>query len=373
MADKNRISYREHPLSLGSFSNWVRLCLESDGIDREYLPRLFFVGLTTFLTGPLRTCEQLRFGQRIREATIHPSPVFIVGHWRTGTTHLHNLICQDSTFGYVSTFQAMAPEFCLIGNGAIKRFLASRAARSHPTREIDNIPLAFDAPQEEDFAIANMCPHSFLHLYTFPRMAPHFFERYALFRDLPGKARSEWEDAFLTVLRKATLLASGKRLVLKNPVHSGRIPALLELFPDARFIHIYRNPYHVFRSTQIVYDRVVPRAQLQKVDKGQLQEYILQFYVQLMQTFLADKEKIPPRHLVEIRFEDLEQKPLEQLRNIYEALDLPGFSRAEPSFRRYVRSVAGYRKNRYVIDRDVVSRVNEHWQFAFDAWGYEKM
>jgi len=235
MAEKSRISNTEHPLSLGSFLSWVRLVLTSEGVAREYVPRLLFVALTTFLTSPLRVYEHARYGGAVRRTAVHPSPVFVVGHWRTGTTHLHNLICRDENFGYVTTFQAMAPGFCLVGDGKIKKFLSGKAAKDHPTREIDNIPLSFDAPQEEDFAIANMSPYSFLHLYTFPRRAPYFFERYALFRDLPEKVRAEWTGIFMNIFQKATLRAGGKRLVLKNPAHCGRIRTLLELFPHARF------------------------------------------------------------------------------------------------------------------------------------------
>jgi len=373
MAEKGRIANTEHPLSLGSFLSWVRLVMASKGIGREYVPRLLFVAFSTFLTGPLRMLEEARYGSIVRRTEIDPSPIFIVGHWRTGTTHLHHLICRDTNFGYVTTFQAMAPGFCLVGEGRIKRFLSGKAAKGHPTREIDNIPLSFDAPQEEDFAIANMSPYSFIHQYTFPRQAPDFFERYCLFQDLPDRLRAEWVRIFRTILRKATLKAGGKRLVLKNPAHCGRIPTLLELFPNAKFIHICRNPYHVFRSTLIVYSTVVPRAQLQNISPDRLEAYVLRFYVQLMEKFLADKKAIPAGNLVEIKYEDLESSPLDQLRKIYQTLDLSGFAEAEPAFRAYVDSVSGYRKNAYEIDEEVIGKVNRNWQFAFDEWGYDRL
>ena len=267
----------------------------------------------------------------------------------------------------------MAPGFCLVGDGKIKQFLAKKAARDHPTREIDNIPLAFDAPQEEDFAIANMSPYSFLHLYTFPRQAPIFFETYCLFQNLPESVRTKWKGIFLTILRKASLKNRGKRLVLKNPAHCGRIGTLLELFPHAKFIHIYRNPYHVFRSTQVVYNTVIPISQLQNIAHDQIESYILRFYAQLMKKFLADKKAIPAGNLVEIKFEDLEAQPLEQLRKIYKELELPDFAKVEPAFRAYIKSVAGYRKNTYAVDEKAIAKINQHWQFAFNEWNYDRL
>ena len=370
MAKEKRASSFEHPVAMGSFLSWIRLLRAGRGIDRPYLGRLLFVTLTTLLTSPLRLYEQGRYGKIIRETPLHPSPVFIVGHWRTGTTHLHNLISMDRRFGHLTTFQAMAPGFCVTGDKWIKPLLARIARKNHPTREIDNIPLSFDAPQEEDFGIANMSPYSFLHLYTFPRQAPYFFDRYVLFEDLPASTMAEWTEIYLTLLRKATYLAGGKRLVLKNPAHTGRIGTLLDLFPDARFIHTFRDPYHVFRSMLHVYMTVLPRSQLQAIDRERIEEYILSFYAKLMRKFLADKALIPPDHLVEVRFEDLEKNPMDQLKRVYEGLRLPGFDETAPAVRAYLRSIEGYQKNAYEIDDHVIRKVNRKWRFAFDEWGY---
>jgi len=299
--------------------------------------------------------------------------VFIIGHWRTGTTHLHNLMCRDENLGYLSTFQAMAPGFYLTGARGIKRLLERQAAARYPTRLIDNIPLAFDAPQEDEFALANVSPHSFIHTFSLPRQAEEFFARCVLFDGGPNGVRSQWIDAYLGLLQKATLACGGRRLVIKNCAHTARVPTLLELFPNAKFIHIHRNPYQVFLSTMHMHKTVFPRSQLQAIGPDQVEANVLRFYCDLMRRFLDDRSRIPAENLVEVRFEELEDSPLEQLRGVYEGLGLPGFAAAEPRFRAYVASVADYRKNDYRLDADVIAKVNEHWGFAFDAWGYDRL
>jgi hypothetical protein len=92
-----------------------------------------------------------------------------------------------------------------------------------------------------------------------------------------------------------------------------------------------------------------------------------------MQRFLADRSLIPAGNLVEIRFEDLEPSPLAQLSYVYESLDLPGFSDAEPNFRSYIDSVSDYKKNTYEMDRSVIDKVNQHWRVAFDQWEYDRL
>jgi hypothetical protein len=100
----------------------------------------------------------------------------------------------------------------------------------------------------------------------------------------------------------------------------------------------------------------------------------LRFYSQLMQRLLADKSLIPTGNLVEIRYEDLDKEPLAQLRKIYETLSLPGFAEAEPAFRAYLDSIAGYQKLAHKnLDDSIITKINRDWQFAFNALGYKRL
>jgi len=375
MAQQKRARLFEHPFIFGSFFSWLKVLWENKGIERKFIPRVLFVTFVSFISSPLRIYESLRFGRAVKKTAVHPSPIFIIGHWRSGTTHLHNILVRDKNLGCVSMWQAFAPGLSLIDERLLKNPFNKIAKKMHPTREIDNIPLSMDNPEEEDLAIANMSPYSYLHMYSFPRKATYFFERYVTyFNDLPESIKSKWKEIYLTILRKATLKARGKQLVIKNCADSARIKALLELFPDAKFIHIYRNPYNIFRSTQHLYRVVMERTQLQEVGQGEHENWVLRFYAQLMQKLLADKSLIPAGNLVEVKYEDLDKEPLAQLRKIYETLSLPGFTEAEPAFRAYLDSISGYQKlSHKQLDDSAITKINRDWQFAFDALGYKRI
>jgi omega-hydroxy-beta-dihydromenaquinone-9 sulfotransferase len=373
MRDQKLAAMVEHPVAMGSVRSWVRLLASHEGVDARYLPRVLFVTLTTLLTSPVRMYERVRYGRAVQRTQIQPEPILIVGHWRTGTTYLHLLLCQDPQLGFVSTFQTLAPGFCLTGRGFIKKIVAYWLEKGHPIRLIDDVPLRIDAPQEEEFAMTNVTPHSFLHVFSFPRQAADIFARTTLFQGIAPGELAEWSACYLEILRKATMCTGGKRLILKNCADTGRIRVLLELFPDAKFIHIRRNPYDVFLSTRRLWEVVLSRSQLQEIDPEEVDRLILQFYARLMQQYLADRALIPAGNLVEVRFEDLEVDPLVETRRIYESLGLPGFSDAEPAFQAYLASVTNYRKNDYKLTADVVDQVNRHWSFAFDAWGYRRL
>ncbi len=221
--------------------------------------------------------------------------------------------------------------------------------------------------------MTNVTPHSFLHVFSFPRQAADLFARTTLFQGISPDALAEWSACYLEILRKATLHANGKRLMLKNCADTGRIRVLLDLFPDAKFIHICRNPYDLFLSTRRLWEVVLWRSQLQEIGAAEIDRLVLQFYPQLMEQYLADRELIPANNLVEVRFEELEADPLAETRRIYEALGLPGYAEAETAFRAYLASVADYKKNDYDLTAEVIDQVNRHWSFAFDEWGYQRL
>ncbi len=363
----------EHPAALGSFRAWMRLVARADRIDREFWPRVAAVGLTTLATSPLRAVERLRFGRAIDATRVDPSPVFVLGHWRTGTTHLLNLLAQDPRFGCISTFQAMVPGFVLGTERRVKPWLARQLGTSHPTREIDNMPLDLDAPQEEAFALANLTPWASLHAFTLPHQAREWIERYGFLCGLSALERREWTAAYLRLLRTATLRCGGKRLVLKDPTNTGRIPALLELFPDARFVHIVRDPYRVLPSTLGIYRVVLAKSQLQRASEGEIEEAVLAVFERMMRKYLEDRTLIPAGNLAETRYEDLEARPMGEMARIYGELGLDGFETAAPAIEAYLASLGSFRKNQYRVDASVVAKVNGRWEFALDAWRYPRL
>ena len=158
--------------------------------------------------------------------------------------------------------------------------------------------------------------------------------------------------------------------MLKNPVNTARIRLLLELFPDAKFVHAVRCPYDVFASTVHLHSRILPLTTLQRIPLKPATPIILSIYEDMMRRFLEDRDCIPPGNLVEVRFEDLERDPLGELRRVYDTLGLPGFAEAEPAMRAYVDSQRAYQKNRLELSDQDRRDVSERWAFAFRAFGY---
>ncbi|MGI9592775.1 MAG: sulfotransferase family protein [Myxococcota bacterium] len=348
----------------------LRRLIRRYGVDERYRKRARARLLTSALAEPLRGWERLRYGRRLARTEIAPEPVFLLGYGRSGTTHLHNLLWQDPQFGVVSNYQTTVQSFALTGRGWLERALAKRMPAKRP---MDNVAISVDAPQEEEIALVNSTEYAPLHFMSFPRALPGAYDPYVCdLGDDPARLEG-FRRAYVRVLRKATILADGRRLALKTPTNTARIPFLLETFPDAKFVHIIRNPYLVYQSMRNMWRVVIPRETLQEFGWEELDAWTADAYVRVMRRYLEDRKRIPEGRLFELRFEDLDQRPLEVLPQLYAELDLGGWEQARPGIERYLEGLGRFEKNRFEFPSDVVEVVNREWGFALDAFGYERI
>jgi hypothetical protein len=199
----------------------------------------------------------------------------------------------------------------------------------------------------------------------------HYFERWALLDGVSQRELADWRGVYRQVLQAATLASGGRRLVVKNPPDMARLEVLLEMFPGARFVHIYRNPFVMYPSIKNFYGASIRDWQLQEISDEALHENILTSYKDLMDRYERTKHLIPDGQLVELRFEDLERDAVGVLETIHRDLDLPGFGEAEPAFRAYVAAQSRYRKNRYRLTSETVREIEDRWHDQIERWGYE--
>lgn len=356
-----------HLFATAPLSVWFRLIRENGGVARPYWGKLAKVLTTSSMLLPLRIVEKVFFRARVSRTAIHQSPVFIQGFARAGTTHLHNLLAQDPNFGFVTTFQAVAAPMFLATRGWLARAVAGKLPR---TRPMDNMAVSFELPQEEEVALACISDLSPIHQNTFPDRMQAYVDKFSSM-NLTDEEWVRWERAYLSILRAATLASGGRRLVLKTPVNLGRTSHLRRLFPDAKFIHITRDPYDMYMSNLRLYRSVLPAFGMADYRWEEVTAAVRSNFVTMMRRFRRDRESIPRGSLVELRFEDLEGDPLGELERVYSALDLPDWPRARTHMADYLDTLTGYRKNRHRIDPSIIEVVDRDWGEVVGEWGYE--
>jgi hypothetical protein len=362
---KSRPKRVQHPLSGSTFSNWIRLLVINRGVSPVYWQRALSITAMTLIGAPFRLLETIQFGPKIQATTITESPIFILGHWRSGTTYLHRLMLQDDQWGYISSLQAFLPEAFLYA----QQSLLPKLRKAWPeVRLMDNVSYSPDVPEEEEYSLGNVSPLSFYGCWYFPQSMGECYRRSVLMDGLSIAEKQEWEQALLKILKKATIRFEGKRLVVKNPSNTAKIKALLALFPNAKFIHIFRNPYDVYTSTMGFYEKLLPYYTLQTFRMAEVENQVFEFYRTLMERYFAEVSLIPSGNFIEIRYEDFETNEMAYLKQIYQKLDLGGFDAAKDKFQRYIDAQANYQKNQYSLDANTKARIYQQWKESIDRW-----
>lgn len=358
------------PPAVGYSFNVLFFLFGRHRISFRFLVRTILTLLINVINFPFRLYEKLFINKRFKALAIEKDPLFILGHWRSGTTHLHNLLCQDPQMGYTTTFQSVFPDTLFNKAG---RFIFEGFARIliPGTRKGDNVTLGTALPQEEEFALGDKTPISFYYYWMFPRHIKSFYDSFIRFIGVDPKAIVSWKEDYRLLIKKALANTKKERYLSKNPPNTARVSVLLEMFPNARFIHIHRNPIEVYLSTHHFFTKMLPHLQLQSIDEQKLDDAIFQLYKDLMQDYLEQKDMIPKGNLVEISFDELEKDPLSIISSIYEDLNLPGYSKAEPEFKAYVNKMKSYKKNTHVLTPELVEKINREWGFTMNKWDYK--
>ncbi len=345
---------------------WRTLRANRFAVDPRYWLRAAATTFSSLLNVPPYCVEQLRFGRRIRETPIEP-PLFILGIWRSGTTHLHNLLTRDTRFAYPNMYHVLFPHTFLTTERLNRAFVNLFMP---PKRLQDNVKLGMDEPQEDELAMCVLTGQSILMGMAFPRNARQY-DRYLTLDGLAPDELTQWKDALRLFLQKLTLKYN-RPLVLKSPGHTCRIRLLLDMFPGARFVHIHRHPFDVFRSSLHTVRKMAPAWTFQRPQYDGLEDQAIEQYRIVYDRFFEEKDLIPAGRFHEVRFTDLEADPVGQLRALYDALDLPSFDDAEPDLHAYVESLLGYKKNEYdELPESLRQKLYDAWRPSFDAWGYE--
>jgi len=286
-----------------------------------------------------------------------------VGHWRSGTTLLHELLARDPRHSFPNTYECMLPSHCVLTPRWGKRILKWTMPDE---RAMDAMPVGWDRPQEDEFALCNLGIRSPYLLIAFPNGS--YDRDWESLETLAAADRERWKTALRKFLQGVTLTRPG-RLVLKTPLHSFRIPILRELFPDGRFLHIVRHPAAVFRSTIRLWTAMHRQHGYQTPRYDDLEEHVLATGERMFRALLQAKERLPANRLCEVKYEDLVQNPEPALRRIYSELELGEFDPAAAGIRAYLSETQGHQTRTRVSAEDLAA-VRDRWAFFYERHGY---
>jgi len=324
--------------------------------------------LAVCVNTPFAWRQRARYGKRIQSTTLAEAPIFIIGHWRSGTTLLHEYMIRDPQFSFADTYACFVPEHFIVSRYTVRPIVACLMPTKRP---IDNMEAGFDRPQEDEFALASMGLPSPYRNIIFSNNGLNIDAEYLTLRNLSAEDRTTWLDGLDTFLKTLTFQDPGKRIVLKSPTHTGRIKTLLERYPDAKFIHIHRNPYSIFPSTYNLWMRLSRDEGAQRPSGKGMEEYIFNNLNTMYEAFEEDVKQLPENQFCDIAYKELTSAPVETLETIYRLLELDGFDKVRSVFQEYADSQKEYKKNKFAMDPELQTQIATRWKRYFERYGYE--
>jgi hypothetical protein len=346
-------------------------------IARRRLPMAIDITLCAAMNSLFGFVQRLVYARAISRTAITNPPVFVIGHWRTGTTWLHEMLGRDPNFVAPTTYECLVPSHALLTAPiwALSRFRAPKI------RPMDGMAVDYDRPQEDEFAMMNLGAGSFLETFAFPNHRPINADTIGL-DELDARQRRRWIATRLRFLqqvlyrgqraaRRGGAKPHGLRLVLKTPQDTARLALLNSVFPGACFIHLVRDPEDIFASTMKLWRSMAETQALHRADWNgrpgtpSLDEFVLGTFERLYRNFQSQRRALSPSQIIDIRYEDLTRDPVKTLERIYTHFgwDKPpaiqtGQGERDPAARRYE------------VTPEIKVQIATRWGFYCERFGY---
>ena len=358
--------YSPRPWHGMTFGVWTRLLANHRfAVSPARLPMAALITFCSTFNSYSRWQSEASFGHRAEQVPIDHDPIFVIGHWRTGTTLIHELLVQDPQFGFPNTFQCMAPHHFL----RTERIMSSLSRVLLPRKRVmDNMAFGWNRPQEDEFALCNLGLPTLYSYWAFPNQQEDSKRCLSLDALSPAE-KQHWKDTFQWFLRRVTL-QDPRQLVLKSPPHTARLRTILELFPRAKFIHLVRNPRAVIPSTVLTWKKMCAACELQSSRKHRLEAYVFENFREMYRAYWRDVSLLSADQICEVRYEELADDPVGQMSKVYRTLGLEGFQKAKAPLTAYLAGTRDYRPNRFDVSARMEARIFERSREYAEKYDY---
>jgi len=346
---------------------WFRMI--SKHLFRINLSRLHHaIGVTLFspMNAMLAVSQHLLWGRSIAKTELIAPPVFVLGHWRSGTTLLHEYLSLDPRFATPTTYECFAPWHFLLTERWVSRFGGFLLPHRRP---MDNMQAGWGLPQEDEFALVNLGAPSPYHRILFPNEDVPYTDTLNT-ADFRIENLVRWKENFLWFL-KALTLHNKKRMLLKSPPHTGRLGILQSMFPGAKYVHIVRDPRKLYPSTMNLWLSLDAHQALQSpTDRNRLQSFVLESLKSMYRAFESDRAAIPEDEIIDVTYESFVANPIETMEGIYRHLNLGVTDALRGAWEQKQKQERGYKTNQLELKADEEAMILKEWGEYAERYGY---
>jgi hypothetical protein len=133
---------------------WLRLLARNRfDVAPRRMAMCGIITASSLFNSTMAALQSLLLGRKIEGVKIDEHPLFIIGHWRSGTTLLHEYLALDERHTSPDTFQCFVPSHHLLSRWILAPTIGLLMPKQRP---IDNMAAGWDRPQEDEFALCNL-------------------------------------------------------------------------------------------------------------------------------------------------------------------------------------------------------------------------
>ncbi len=349
-----------------SFGRLIRLIFRNGGLSFRYINRFLFLLQGSIWSSVFSIVEKIKFKNKLQNHPEVNNPVIIVGHWRTGSTFLHQLLSLDDQFTTPLVVRVSVPNSFLVSESYF-RAIMNKVMSS--TRPMDNVKLGPDEPQEDEYALLKTVKKTPLEKLIFPNKNQHF--SHTLLQLNENNLSVDFVKNIKLFAKRLHYKKNGT-VLFKNPFHSFRIKELKKIFPEARFIHIYRNPNRVIPSTVNMFNIIGRQNILKGKWKNEDLYTITKSFNHVWQCIKNQLFPLPEKDYLEIKYEDFEQDPKKYIKEIYNRFGFNYSENFDTKVDNFLQSVKNYKKNKFTLNEAETDHINNACADFLDHYNYKR-
>ncbi len=329
-----------------SFTKLISIIVRNGGISINNINRLLFLFQGSIWSSIFSMIEKIKFAKKLKYCSEVINPIIIVGHWRTGSTFLHQILSLDKQFVTPRVVQVSVPGSLLVSEPYFRSVMNRVMSKKRP---MDNVALGPDEPQEDEYALLKIAKNTPLEKLVFKSKKENFSE---VLLDMNKDSLSSKQSEKLKVFLKKIYYKNPGIVLLKNPFHSYRIEELKKTFPKARFIHIYRDPVNVIPSTVKMFNIIGKQNRLKGKWVNENLYTITKSFNHLWKCLKNQLYCLSKNDYIEIKYEELDSDPQKIIKTIYNHFNLEYTSDFDSKVQNFLFNVKNYKKNKFSLSAE---------------------
>jgi acyl transferase domain-containing protein/thioesterase domain-containing protein len=291
-------------------------------------------------------------------------PLFIFGLPRTGSTYLHNLLCQDPEVRWLRLWEAYRPYPAPDPQtyGTDPRIAQTQAAfKNYEFFTPESTAMhKYDATAPEECVW--LLQNSFACLsFSFLTRIPAYTEW------LKGQDMAAVYGFYRQQLQLLDWKFNSQRWVLKNPFHLADLADLNTTFPDACFVQTHRDPQRVVAS----YCRLIKNLRpvySERSSPAAIGEEIVELLAHQVEQGMVARESVDAQRICDVNFYQLVRDPIGTVRKIYDHFGYHLSPKMEQNLHDYILNNPRYKHGKYTYNLNEFNLDSAHIDQFFKGY-----